>query len=36
MLALLEEVKKLKNSAHPVLISTASRCHGVTSALKFI
>jgi hypothetical protein len=36
LLALSEEVKKLKNSAHPVLISTASRCHGVTSALSFI
>jgi hypothetical protein len=35
LLALLEEVKKLKNSAHPILISTASRCHGVTSALSF-
>ena len=35
LLALLDEVKKLKNSAHPVLISTASRCHGVTSALIY-
>jgi hypothetical protein len=34
LLALLEEVKKSKNSAHPVLISTASRCHAVTSALS--
>ncbi len=36
LLALLDEVKKLKHSAHPVLISTASRCHGVTSASSFI
>jgi hypothetical protein len=36
LLALLDKVKKLKNSAHPVLISTASRCHAVTSALSFI
>jgi hypothetical protein len=36
LLALLDEVKKLKNSAHPVVISTASRCHGVTSALSFV
>jgi hypothetical protein len=36
LVALLEDVKKLKNSVPLVLISTASRCHGVTSALKFI
>jgi hypothetical protein len=35
LLALLEDVKKLKNSVPLVLISTASRCHAVTSALKF-
>jgi TrkA-N domain len=35
LLTLLDEVKKLKNLARPVLISTASRCHAVTSALKF-
>jgi hypothetical protein len=35
LLALLEDVKKLKNSHDLILISTASRCHGVTSALKF-
>jgi hypothetical protein len=35
LLALLEEVKKEKNSQNPILISTASRCHGVTSALSF-
>jgi len=36
LLALLEDVKKQKNSRDLILISTASRCHGVTSALKFI
>ncbi len=35
LLALLDEIKKSKNSALPFLISTASRCHGVTSALSF-
>ena len=35
LLALLEDVKKQKNSHDLILISTASRCHGVTSALKF-
>jgi hypothetical protein len=36
LLALLEDIKKLKNSAPLVLVSTASPCHGVTSALSFI
>jgi hypothetical protein len=36
LLALLEDVKKQKNSHDLILISTASRCHGVTSALKFL
>ena len=35
LLALLEDVKKQKNSRRLILISTASRCHGVTSALSF-
>jgi hypothetical protein len=35
LLALLEDVKKQKNSRDLILISTASRCHGVTSALTF-
>jgi hypothetical protein len=35
LLALLEDVKKQKNSRHLILISTASHCHGVTSALSF-
>jgi len=35
LLALLEDVKKQKNSRDLILISTASRCHGVTSALSF-
>lgn len=35
LLALLEDVKKQKNSHDLILISTASRCHGVTSALSF-
>jgi len=37
LLALLEDVKKQKNShSHSlILISTTSRCHGVTSALSF-
>jgi hypothetical protein len=34
LLALLEDVKKQKNSHDLILISTASRCHGVTSALS--
>jgi hypothetical protein len=36
LLALLEDVKNLKNAFPLVLISTASSCHGVTSALSFI
>jgi len=36
LLALLEDVKKQKNSRDLILISTASRCHAVTSALSFI
>ncbi|MGQ9646573.1 MAG: NAD-binding protein [Thermodesulfobacteriota bacterium] len=35
LLALLEEVKRLKNLGRLILISTASRCHAVTSALRF-
>jgi hypothetical protein len=35
LLALLEDVKKQQNSRTLILISTASRCHGVTSALSF-
>ncbi len=35
LLVLLEDVKKQKNSRDLILISTASRCHGVTSALSF-
>jgi hypothetical protein len=34
LLALLEGVKKQKNSRNLILISTASRCHAVTSALS--
>jgi hypothetical protein len=36
LLVLLEDVKKQKNSRNLILISTASRCHAVTSALSFI
>ena len=36
VLALSGEIEKRKNSRRLILISTASRCHGVTSALKFI
>jgi len=36
LLGLLEDVNKQKNSRTLILISTASRCHGVTSALSFI
>ncbi|MGZ3605520.1 MAG: NAD-binding protein [Thermodesulfobacteriota bacterium] len=32
---LLEGIKKKRNSDRLILISTASRCHGVTSALSF-
>lgn len=35
LLTLLEDMKKQKNSYDLILISTASRCHGVTSALSF-
>jgi len=35
MINLLENIKKKKNSGRIILISTASRCHGVTSALSF-
>jgi hypothetical protein len=36
LLALSGEIEKQKNSRRIILISTASRCHGVTSALSFI
>ena len=35
LLNLLEEIKKKMHSGRTILISTASRCHGVTSALSF-
>jgi len=35
LLDLLEGIKKKKKSDQVILISTASRCHGVTSALSF-
>jgi len=35
LLDLLEDIKKKKNSGRSILVSTASRCHGVTSALSF-
>lgn len=35
LLALLEEIKKKRKAGKTILISTASRCHGVTSALSF-
>jgi hypothetical protein len=35
LLDLLEDVKKLRNSAPLVLVSTASSCHAVTSALIY-
>jgi hypothetical protein len=35
LLTLLEDIRKKKNPYQPILISTASRCHGVTSALSF-
>jgi hypothetical protein len=35
LLDLLEDIKKKKNSCRTILVSTASRCHGVTSALSF-
>jgi len=36
LLGLLEDVKQRKRSGKLFLISTASRCHGVTSALSFL
>ncbi len=35
LLGLLEDIKQRKSSDRIILISTASRCHGVTSALLF-
>ena len=35
LLNLLEDIKSKKNSGRSILVSTASRCHGVTSALSF-
>ncbi len=35
LLDLIEEIKKERDLAGPYLISTACRCHGVTSALTF-
>jgi hypothetical protein len=35
LLDLPEDIKKNKRSGRAVLVSTASRCHGVTSALSF-
>ncbi len=35
MLKLLKEIKERMDLDRPILISTASRCHGVTSALSF-
>jgi hypothetical protein len=35
LLDLVEDIKKKKKSGELILISTASRCHGVTSALSF-
>jgi hypothetical protein len=35
LLNLLEEIKKKMHPSRTILISTASRCHGVTSALSF-
>ena len=35
LLDLLEDIKKKRNSDRLILISTASRCHGVTSGLLF-
>ena len=34
LLDLLEDIKRKKNSGRSILVSTASRCHGVTSALS--
>jgi len=36
LFAVLEDIKKQKGSHDLFLISTASRCHGVTSALSFL
>jgi|APFre7841882630_1041343.scaffolds.fasta_scaffold11233_2 hypothetical protein len=35
LLGLLEDIKRKKNSGRSILVSTASLCHGVTSALSF-
>jgi len=35
LLDLLEDIKRKKKSGRPISVSTASRCHGVTSALSF-
>jgi len=35
LLDLLEDIKRKNNSGRSILVSTASRCHGVTSALSF-
>jgi len=35
MINLLEDIRKKKDPGRIILISTASRCHGVTSALSF-
>jgi len=35
LLGLLEDIKKETNSGNLILISTTSRCHGVTSAFSF-
>jgi hypothetical protein len=35
LLESLEDIRKEKHRDHPILISTASRCHGVTSALIY-
>jgi len=34
LLDLVEDIKRKKNSGKTILVSTASRCHGVTSALS--
>ena len=34
LLNLLEDIKRKKNSGRSILVSTASRCHGVTSTLS--
>jgi hypothetical protein len=35
LLDLIEDIKRKKDSGRSILVSTASRCHGVTSALSF-